>query len=159
MEKQNLAPRRHEVSMCHCTVLRKASRRVSQLYDLAIASSGLKTTQRTMLAQIARSEPTTVGQLAEIMVMNPGALGHTLKPLKRDGFISITIDPADRRNRQIGLTQSGRTKLEETAHLWEKAQRGFEAAFGRAESDALRDALRVLTSEAFVSTFESTLLR
>ena len=47
-------------SGCNCTALRKASRRISQLYDTALAPSGLKTTQRAILAQIGRSEPTTV---------------------------------------------------------------------------------------------------
>ena len=39
---------------CHCTLLRKASRRVSKLYDIAMAPSGLKTTQHAILAQIRR---------------------------------------------------------------------------------------------------------
>ena len=56
-------------SRCHCTALRKASRRISQLYDAALAPSGLKTTQRAILAEIARSQPTTIGALAEALVM------------------------------------------------------------------------------------------
>src|SRR6201990_812481 len=96
---------------CHCTALRKASRRISQLYDVALAPSGLKTTQRAILAQISRSEPTTVGALAEALVMDSGALAHTLKPLERDGLVKVTIDPNDRR-----------TKLAETDALWAKAQ-------------------------------------
>ena len=48
-------------SRCSCTALRKATRRISQLYDAALAPSGLKTTQRAILAQISRSQPTTVG--------------------------------------------------------------------------------------------------
>ena len=35
-----------EGSRCNCTALRKASRRISQLYDTALTESGLKTTQR-----------------------------------------------------------------------------------------------------------------
>ena len=66
---------------CSCTTLRKATRRISQLYDTALAPSGLKTTQRAILAQIGRSEPTTVGELAGALVMDSGALAHTLKPL------------------------------------------------------------------------------
>src|ERR1700738_3180973 len=98
-------------SGCSCTALRKASRRISQLYDTALTPSGLKTTQRAILAQIGRSEPTAVGKLAEALVMDPGALAHTLKRLERDGLVVIAIDPADRRNRQITLTRRGRTKL------------------------------------------------
>jgi DNA-binding MarR family transcriptional regulator len=142
---------------CNCTALRKASRRISQLYDAALAPSGLKTTQRAILAQISRSEPTTMGALAEALVMDSGALAHTLKPLERDRLVTIEIDADDRRNRLITLTKEGRAKLAETDALWAKAQRGFEIAFGKVESQALREALRFLVSDNFVSTFESSL--
>src|SRR5271169_5725669 len=92
-------------SRCNCTALRKATRRISQLYDTALAPSGLKTTQRAILAQIGRSEPTTVGQLADALVMDSGALAHTLKPLERDRLLAVSIDPDDRRNRLITLTR------------------------------------------------------
>jgi DNA-binding MarR family transcriptional regulator len=142
---------------CNCTTLRKASRRISQLYDTALAPSGLKTTQRAILAQISRSEPTTVGALAEALVMDSGALAHTLKPLERDGLVAVAIDPDDRRNRLITLTPVGRAKLAETDALWVKAQRGFEIAFGGAESESLRETLRFLVSDSFVATFEGSL--
>jgi DNA-binding MarR family transcriptional regulator len=151
------AARTEDGSRCNCTALRKASRRISQLYDMALAPSGLKTTQRAILAQIKRSEPTTVGALAEALVMDPGALAHTLKPLERDGLVDVAIDPEDRRNRLISLTPTGRARLTETDALWAKAQRGFEIAFGRADSEALREALRFLVSDDFVTTFESKL--
>ncbi len=67
------------------------------------------------------------------------------------------LDPDDRRNRLITLTAKGRAKLAETDALWAKVQRGFKIAYGRAESKALREALRFLVSDNFVSTFESSL--
>jgi DNA-binding MarR family transcriptional regulator len=78
-------------------------------------------------------------------------------PLERDRLVAIEIDPDDRRNRLITLRAKGRAKLAETDALWAKAQRGFEIALGRAESEALREALRFLVSDNFVSTFESSL--
>ena len=144
-------------SRCNCTALRKATRRISQLYDTALAPSGLKTTQRAILAQLGRSEPASVGQLAEALVMDAGALAHTLKPLERDRLIAVTVDPDDRRSRMITLTRQGRAKLAESDALWAKAQAGFEAAFGRVESEALRQALQLLVSDRFNSIFEKTL--
>ena len=144
-------------SRCNCTALRKATRRISQLYDTALAPSGLKTTQRAILAQLGRSEPTTVGQLAEALVMDAGALAHTLKPLERERLVAVTVDPSDRRNRLIKLTRRGRARLAESDALWAKAQTGFEAAFGRVESEALRQALQLLVSDRFNSIFEKTL--
>src|ERR1700723_1176326 len=134
-------------SRCNCTALRKATRRISQLYDTALAPSGLKTTQRAILAQLGRSEPVTVGQLAEALVMDSGALAHTLKPLERDRLVAIDIDPDDRRNRLITLSPLGRARLAASDALWENAQRAFEQAFGRVKSDTLRDALRLLVSD------------
>jgi DNA-binding MarR family transcriptional regulator len=98
-----------------------------------------------------------VGALAEALVMDSGALAHTLKPLERDGLVAVKIDPDDRRNRLITLTPTGRAKLAETDALWAKAQRGFEIAFGGAESEALREALQFLVSDRFVTAFESSL--
>ncbi len=141
-------------SRCSCTALRKATRRVSQLYDTALVPSGLKTTQRAILAQIGLSEPTTVGSLAEALVMDSGALSHTLKPLERDGFVAVAVDSNDRRNRLISLTRQGRAKLVETDALWARAQIGFESAFGQAKSDELREAMKFLVSEGFIAAFE-----
>ena len=93
-----------------------------------------------------QSEPTTVGELAEALVMDSGALARTLKPLERDSLAAVAVDPGDRRNRLITLIRRGRAKLAETDVLWAKAQRGFEAALGRAESKALREVLRFLMS-------------
>jgi DNA-binding MarR family transcriptional regulator len=144
-------------SRCNCTALRKATRRISQLYDTALAPSGLKTTQRAILAQISRPQTTNVGALAEALVMDSGALAHTLKPLERDGLVAITVDPADRRNRLISLTRRGRSKLAETDALWERAQTGFEAAFGSTQSHVLRDAMKFLISAEFGDVFAARL--
>jgi DNA-binding MarR family transcriptional regulator len=153
--REKAAPR--ERSACSCTTLRKASRRISQLYDTALAPSGLKTTQRAILSELRRSEPATVGELASALVMNAGALAHTLKPLERDGFLALGIDGKDRRVRLIALTPAGRAKLAETDRLWAQAQRCFDAVFGSADSEALRDALAILVSGDFATAFEGGL--
>jgi DNA-binding MarR family transcriptional regulator len=140
-------------SVCNCTALRKATRRVSQLYDSALEPCGIKATQRTILSQIARSGTPPLGELAEALVMDRGALTHNLKPLQRDGLVKVSIDPLDRRNRLIALTAQGRAKLAESDALWARAQRGFEAGFGIAKSASLRKALEYLVSDDFVNAF------
>jgi DNA-binding MarR family transcriptional regulator len=155
--KRETSKAKSDENSCNCTALRKASRRISQLYDSALSSCGLKTTQRSILTQIRRSQPTTVGNLAAALVMNSGALAHTLKPLERDGLVAIDIDPEDRRNRLITLTLLGRKRLSDSDDLWENAQRAFEKAFGRVKSDAIREAMRLLVSNDFAVTFEETL--
>ena len=143
----------NQKSVCNCTALRKATRRVSQLYDSALEPCGIKATQRTMLSQIARSGIPPLGELAEALVMDRGALTHNLKPLARDGLVKISVDPQDRRNRLVALTAQGRAKLAESDALWTRAQRGFEAGFGTAKSASLRKALEYLVSDDFVNAF------
>src|ERR1700733_384287 len=140
-------------TLCNCTALRKATRRVSQLYDSALEPCGIKATQRTMLSQIARSGIPPLGELADALVMDRGALTHNLKPLARDGLVKISVDPQDRRNRLVALTAQGRAKLAESDALWTRAQRGFEAGFGTAKSASLRKALEYLVSDDFVNAF------
>jgi DNA-binding MarR family transcriptional regulator len=142
---------------CNCTGLRKATRRISQLYDKALAPSGMKITQRAILAQINRSESTNVGLLADALVMDSGALAHTLKPLERGGLIAVEVDPADRRHRRISLTVQGRAKLAETNALWAQAQKNFESAFGRTEAESLRTLVQHLISDDFAARFEKSL--
>ncbi len=156
--KRETSKVKSEWNRCNCTALRKASRRISQLYDAALSSSGLKTTQRAILAQIGRSQPTTVGNLAEALVMDSGALAHTLRPLERDRLVAIDIDPDDRRNRLITLTALGRARLAASDVLWENAQHAFAKSFGHVKSNTLRDALRLLVSDKFSTTFAETMV-
>ncbi|MEX3969690.1 MarR family winged helix-turn-helix transcriptional regulator [Paraburkholderia caribensis] len=145
-------------SNCSSTTLRKASRRLSLLYDAALAPCGLKTTQRAILAQIRRSEPASVGSLADALVMDSGALAHTLKPLERDGFIVHHINPEDRRQRLIKLTARGRSKLEESDTLWVQAQDAFDLALGKTESAMLRKALQSVLSDELAENFKRSLV-
>jgi DNA-binding MarR family transcriptional regulator len=143
----------NERSLCHCTALRKASRRLSQLYDSALEPYGLRITQRAILNQIARSGTPMIGELAEALVMDRGALAHNLKPLERDGLVEIRADPKDGRNRLVALTAVGRKKLEESAAAWKRAQDGFEKAFGVAKAPSLRKALKFIVSDEFAAAF------
>jgi DNA-binding MarR family transcriptional regulator len=138
-----------EPSLCNSTALRKATRRVSQLYDAALAPCGLRSTQRSILIHIARAGAPTMGELAASLVLDRSALAHNLKPLERDGLVAVSVDPADKRSRLVRLTGRGETKLLESRSLWQQAQQRFEAAYGVEESGALRRALALIASTEF----------
>ena len=140
---------------CYATALRKASRRMSQFYDAALEPSGIKTTQRAILATVEREGPLSVGRLAASLVMDPGGLAHTLKPLVRDGFLVVGPDPADKRGRLIRLTAAGTDRLRASDEMFKVAQARFEEAFGHEEASTLRTALKFITSDAFMLALES----
>lgn len=146
-------PELTDATRCNGTALRKAMRRVSQLYDEVLAPCGLRSTQRSLLMHIARAGNPTMGELAEALVLDRSALAHNLKPLERDGFIEIVVDDKDRRSRRIALTTLGNAKLAESMKLWAQAQRRFEHVFGEEEARALRATLHRIASSQFEEAF------
>ncbi|TSD87972.1 MarR family transcriptional regulator [Mycobacterium sp. KBS0706] len=123
--------------------MRKASRRVTQLYDDALAPTGLRSTQFAILAELHElaDKPPTLAELAAALVIDRSALGHNLRPLERDGLITLQESPKDRRRRHIVMTEQGRALLQQALGLWMAAQDRFHAVFGRREAEMLRNAL------------------
>lgn len=146
----------HEDSLCYCTTLRKASRRLTGLYDDVMAPAGLKSTQIAVLSHIRRLGSASVNALADSLVMDASGLTHTLKPLERDGFIRIQIDAKDRRGKLISLTPTGEKKLKETDLLWTRAQLTFEKLVGESAPE-LRESLKSLLTKEFANKFADTL--
>jgi DNA-binding MarR family transcriptional regulator len=124
---------------CFATSVRKASRRLTQLYDDALAPSGLRSTQCSILAELAsRSESPTLSELAEAMVSDRSSLGHTLRPLVRDGYVALRRGEADRRTQRVVLTNRGRQKFREGLRHWQTAQEAFVSLYGAKWSENLR---------------------
>lgn len=131
------------VLACNATAMRKASRRVAQLYDDALAPTGLRSTQFAILAELHElgEKAPTLAELAAALVVDRSALGHNLRPLERDGLVTLQPGVEDRRRRHIVLTEQGLARLQQCLGLWEAAQDRFHAVVGQAEAEALRNAL------------------
>ena len=139
---------------CNNSMLRRASRMLGQLYDDELAPSGLRATQHGLLAQIYIMGAPTLRDLAAEIVMDLSALGHTLKPLIRDGYVALVPDKEDRRVKHATLTNAGQKKLQQTMRLWAKAQERFEKVFGDKKAASLRAILGELSSETFRKAYK-----
>lgn len=130
-------------SLCNCGVIRKASRRVSQMYDAALAPAGLKSTQFGILSAIGQRahDPPTMRELADIMVMDRSTLGQNLRPLERNRLVAWLPSEVDRRNKLVILTAEGRARFMQARPLWRAAQERFERAVGTTEAARLRRSL------------------
>jgi DNA-binding MarR family transcriptional regulator len=130
-------------SPCNATALRKAQRRLTQLYDTALEPMGLRSTQLTILVELAgrAEQPPTMAELAAALVMDRSALGHNLRPLQRDGLVALQEGDADRRLRHVVLTSKGRHQSQQALRCWRTAQERFEQVFGRAQAAELRGTL------------------
>ena len=147
------------IGLCNCSALRKATRRVSQLYDDALAAYGIKVTQRSILEHIADAGAPSVSELANAMAMDRSAMTRNLQPLEREGWVKALINPNDRRSRYISLTAAGQAKLVETFDAWKTAQAGFERTFGQKAAADLRAALGQIASDKFVEAYQTHVTR
>ncbi|KAF1021517.1 MAG: Multiple antibiotic resistance protein MarR [Paracidovorax wautersii] len=147
------ATRLKDLLICNGAALRKATRRVTQLYDAVLAPCGLTVSQRSVLVHIARAESATMSELAHAMVLERSALGRNLEPLAREGYVAVRPDPLDRRSRRVELTDRGKSKLTESNRLWRKAQDRFEFVYGAEQAAALRIALAEIFSDEFAEAF------
>jgi DNA-binding MarR family transcriptional regulator len=139
----------------HCTnsAIRRASRQLGQLYDAAMGDTGLKGTQFSLMSQIGLDGAPTLKALAETMVMDLSALGHTLKPLIRDGMVELVPDPRDRRVKRVRLTEMGAAKQADMLARWQVAQARFDQIFGAEKSLEIRKTLAVISSPEFADAF------
>src|SRR5471032_1368148 len=124
--------------ICNNTDLRKAARRLTRFYDDCMADTGLRATQYAILNLLASRGPTTMAALADLLSMDRATMGHNLRPLERDGLVTINVGRADRRERQVALSNLG-TRIEaQSKPSWQKAQVLFEKEFGKEEALAMR---------------------
>jgi DNA-binding MarR family transcriptional regulator len=132
---------RPRLSACTCIGLRKATRRVSQIYDHCLQSHGLTITQFGLLANLRSLGGISIGALAEKLIMDPTTLTRTLRPLERQGYVELAADPRDRRSRRLQLTDKGLAAFLAARPAWAEAQRQIDEAIGASEAEALRASL------------------
>src|SRR5260221_6178428 len=131
---------------CNCLALRQASRHVTQYYDQFLAPSGLRTTQFSILAKLRRLGPQSINALAQELVMDRTTLGRNILPLQREGLIAVVKGRADRRSKELHLTDAGAARLRAAAKGWARAQAGFESVFGGKRASDLRALLHTVAA-------------
>ncbi len=128
-------------SACTCLRLRKASRQVTQIYDQHLAPFGLTVNQFSLLGHLRSLSGISIGALAETMVMDPTSLTRALRPLERDGLVSMAAGEKDRRSRCLFISDAGRQAYERARPGWQSAQAHLEEALGSEGPPALNAAL------------------
>jgi DNA-binding MarR family transcriptional regulator len=114
------------------------SRIVTQLYDNVLRPSGLRVTQVSILATIARMGEANLRQLEDTLAIDQTTLTRSLNRLERDGLIERIPHP-DARVKAMRLTSKGERSLEVARPLWAQAQEHVLREFGtKAWADAQR---------------------
>ena len=140
-QKSNFAP----LSPCVCNTLRRVTRAVTQLYDDVLRPSGLRVTQFSILATIARVGEANLRQLEDALALDQTTLTRGLGLLERDGLIERTPHP-DGRIKALRLTSRGSKVLGSARPLWARAQADvLRELKPKAWADAQRRLARLLS--------------
>lgn len=144
---------------CTNTALRRAARRLGNLYDDALAPLGLKATQLGLLADIERlmtandgQEP-TLQDLATKLAIQISALTHALKPLIRDGLVELLPDEQDKRTKRAALTPAGSKLLHRATERWAVANQRVEDVLGKGSAATLRALADYVASDDFLAAY------
>ncbi len=106
---------------CACTMSRRAARALTRVYDEALAASGLKVTQFSLLRTLQRTGDLHITGLARMTGLERSTLGRNLRLLEVAGLVSLS-EGRDGRERLIVLTQAGSTAIAAAMPLWQRAQ-------------------------------------
>lgn len=129
-------------SPCTCFQLRRAARRVSQVYDRHLAAAELSLNAYSILRR--SSQPRPLGELADALGMDRTTLTRNLKPLLEAGLLSAAPG-VDSRQRQVQISVAGKRRLQKAFPLWQQAQQEVETRFGSARTTTLNQQLEALT--------------
>lgn len=133
---------------CACGNLRRTTRAVTQFYDNCLKSSGLRSTQFSLLVGISLNETVSIGELAEMMLMDQTTVTRNLEGLIKADLVVVKAAEDDARKKMLNISESGMKKLSEMMPLWEAAQSRIEERLG---DEKLREFLRLLSDVAVMA--------
>ncbi|WP_426165430.1 MarR family winged helix-turn-helix transcriptional regulator [Sandarakinorhabdus sp. DWP1-3-1] len=127
-----------ETLACTALKVRRLARRITQIYDEALAPYGLTVGQVGLLASLRRRQGVGVGELAERLSADASTVSRLLKPLEAAGYLALEPDPRDGRAKLVVISDAGAAKRREAIAGWEAAQARVQHLLGEGRLAALR---------------------
>ncbi|MDF2935044.1 MAG: MarR family transcriptional regulator [Paenibacillaceae bacterium] len=131
----------HSVQKCACKHMRMTARAVTQFYDRHFQPAGLPAAQFGLLADISAHPQISIGELAELALMDQTTVTRNVETLRKKGYVQVRPDEADSRKKSVSISPNGQAKLEQAMPLWEEAQAAIEREIG---AERLKEFLEVL---------------
>ena len=114
---------------CASLNFRRTARAVTKLFDLAFDCDGIRSTQFTILVAVAKTQPTSITALGDILMIDRTTLTRSLRLLQKDGLLTIS-ERAAMRQRFVCLTEKGERTLAKAVPQWREIQERFVKAIG-----------------------------
>jgi DNA-binding MarR family transcriptional regulator/N-acetylglutamate synthase-like GNAT family acetyltransferase len=112
------------------------------LLDEGLLDSAFSLTEVRLLYEIAHNAGITATRLREILALDAGYLSRILRGLRRQGLVSARAPAADRRRRQLTLTERGQRAFDALDARSTEEVGAMLARLSRAERRELVEAMR-----------------
>jgi DNA-binding MarR family transcriptional regulator len=122
---------------CVCLALRTAVRRITQGYDAALAGTGLRVTQFSLLVMTHHLGAPSMKRLARMLNSDPTTITRNVQGLSKRRLLTLTPG-RDLRERKVTLTAKGEATLLRALPNWRAAQSDVVASLSRSEMTRLR---------------------
>ena len=129
---------------CYCITLRKVSRRLTALYDEAMAPFGITISQFSQLRTIKYRQPVSLTELAEALELDRSTVGRNTKILQRMGLVAAVTPEEDQRETVLSLTEDAIALLAKATIVWREVQEKVERRLDAAEFDRVLAELKDL---------------
>ncbi|WP_159995006.1 MarR family winged helix-turn-helix transcriptional regulator [Roseomonas sp. 18066] len=116
-------------SSCYCITLRGAARKISAIYDAALAPVGVTIGQLSLLRRVRRHGPLSLTELGRLAELDRSTIGRNARVLEKMGLVEGRTG-ADQREALLALSPAGLALLEQAAPLWDAAQAEIEGRLG-----------------------------
>jgi DNA-binding MarR family transcriptional regulator len=128
---------------CASLNFRRTARAVTRMYDSAMQASGVRSTQFAILVGIAKTQPVSMGKLADVLGLDRTTMTRSLRLLQKEKMITISRRAA-MRQRFLELTPAGEKALARSLPLWRKVHEQFVSTVGAEYWTKLRSELEGL---------------
>jgi DNA-binding MarR family transcriptional regulator len=131
--------------VCVGGCVRKLNRVVSAIYDGALASAGLKTSQFSVLVAVGNRKKARPAELTKLLQMDESTLSRNVERMCARGWLRLEHDE-DRRSHLIEVTDKGQALIRKCLPAWRQAQEEVSQRLGADTVAGLRSALRKLSA-------------
>jgi DNA-binding MarR family transcriptional regulator len=115
---------------CASLNFRRTTRAITRMFDMAFQQCGLRSTQFTILVAVAKTQPTSINSLADVLVIDSTTLTRSLRLLVKEGLLNVS-KRSTMRQRFVSLTPAGEQALARSLPAWREAQKRFVQAVGQ----------------------------
>jgi DNA-binding MarR family transcriptional regulator len=117
---------------------------VSAIFDEALASAGLKTSQLSVLVAVANREKARPAELTKLLQMDESTISRNVERMCAKGWLRLERDE-DRRSHLIEVTDKGQALIRKCLPAWQRAQKEVSQRLGADSVAGLRSAVRKLS--------------